>query len=56
MFQMKRLKSACSVLYLHRKSNTIVLIHVNLFSIKRIKASTFDSKQTNTDTVLQIAI
>ena len=39
MFQLKRLNSACSVLYLHRKSNTIVLMYVNLFFIKRINAS-----------------
>jgi len=26
MFQIKRLNSACSVLYLHRKSNTIDMI------------------------------
>ena len=38
VFQIKRLSSACSVLYLHRKSNTNVLMYVNLFFIKRIKA------------------
>jgi len=42
MFQIKRLKSACSVLYLLRKSTTIVLMYVNLFFIKRIKASIID--------------
>jgi len=46
MFQIKRLHSACSVLYLHRKSNKIVLMFVNLFFIKRIKASIIDSKKT----------
>ena len=43
MFQIKRLSS---VLYLHRKSNTIVLMYVNLFFIKRIKASIIDSRKT----------
>ena len=28
MFQIKRLNSACLVLYLHRKSNTTVLMYV----------------------------
>jgi len=46
MFQIKRLNSACSVLYLHRKSNTIALMYVNLFIIKRIKASIIDSMKT----------
>jgi len=46
MFQIKRLISACSVLYLHRKSNTIVLMYVNLFFIKRSKASIIDSMKT----------
>ena len=43
MFQIKRLSLACSVLYLHRKSNTNVLMYVNLFFIKRIQASIIDS-------------
>ena len=43
MFQIKRLNSACSVVYLHRECNTIVLMHVNLFFIKIIKASIIDS-------------
>jgi len=46
MFQIKRLRSACSVLYLQRKSNTIVLMYVNLFFIKRIKASIIDSRKS----------
>jgi len=33
----------------HRKSNTIVLMYVNLFFIKRIKASTIDSMKTIKD-------
>jgi len=31
---------------LHGKSKTIVLIYVNLFFIKRIKASIIDSRKT----------
>jgi len=42
MIQIKSLNSACSVLYLDRKSNTIVLMYVNLFLIYRIKASIID--------------
>ena len=45
-FQIKRLNSACSVSYLHRKSNSIVLMYVNLFFIKSTKASIFDSRKT----------
>ena len=46
MFQIKRLSSACSVLYLHRNSNTIVLMYVNLFFLHIIKASIIDSRKT----------
>jgi len=46
MFQIKRLNSAFSVLYVHRKSNTFLLMYVNLFFIKRIKASIIDSRKT----------
>jgi len=46
MFQIKRLNSTCSVLYVHRKSNTIGLMYVNLFFFKRIKASIIDSRKT----------
>jgi len=46
MFQIKRLRSACSILYLHKKGNTIVLMYANLFFLKRVKTSIIDSRKT----------
>jgi len=46
MFQIKRLNLACSVLYLHRNRNKIVLMYVRLFFIKRIKTSIIDAWKT----------